>query len=248
MWHSRRPETSSTAALGAADLARWSCPADVWLQVPVTGRSARGWPVAGKMLARYSIALSSSLSDAALCILELPSGARGDVRPGYTVLVKQPGQRDAPRFLVELIAQFSHASICGRPVRRLPHVRVRKSGRRGQLSLAHASGSVVRLRVPRASCRARAGAGAAGWAGNASEEAQDLVGRRLWGVGGVNVTGVREITSRAPAMLSASCAWLPRTPGTSPGPWPPDARLRSSPVPAWCSAHSATRPALLARI
>ena len=28
----------------------------------------------------------------------------------------------------------------------------------------------------------------------------------------------------------------------SPGPWPPHARPHSSPVPAWCSAHSATRP------
>ena len=38
------------------------------------------------------------------------------------------------------------------------------------------------------------------------------------------------------------------TPGILPGPWPPDARQRSSPAPAWCSAHSAARPASSALI
>lgn len=47
---------------------------------------------------------------------------------------------------------------------------------------------------------------------------------------------------------SVRCAWWPRTRGTSLGPWPPDARPPSSPVPARCSAHSATRLVSPARI
>ena len=47
---------------------------------------------------------------------------------------------------------------------------------------------------------------------------------------------------------SVRCAWWPRTGGTSPGRWPPDARPPSSPVPARCSARSATRLASPARI
>src|ERR1019366_5330434 len=66
----------------------------------------RGWPVAGEDAVEVFQRLVIELErHRALCILELPGGTRADDRPGYAVLVQQPGERDTARLLADLIAQ-----------------------------------------------------------------------------------------------------------------------------------------------
>src|SRR5215468_5813770 len=66
----------------------------------------RGWLVAGEDAVEASQRLVIELQRySALCILELPGGARSDDRPGHPVLVQQPGERDAARLFADLIAQ-----------------------------------------------------------------------------------------------------------------------------------------------
>src|ERR1019366_7264956 len=66
----------------------------------------RGWPVAGEDAVEAFQHLVIELQrHRALCVLELPGGTRADDRPGYAVLVQQPGERDTARLLADLIAQ-----------------------------------------------------------------------------------------------------------------------------------------------